>query len=318
MIPSLHSCFLCLSFYLYELFLLLLHISFLHTIVRISFSAVNTVNEYVKEKTNSLIPQMLEKLPPDGVLLINTLYFKAQFEHKFEGEFTRHLDFDLFSGEKKQIDTMIETYSFLYYETGDAQVCLLPFEGKHSDAALLLILPHNHTPSALCECANTVLSADRLPHVLSHLTREEVHLLLPKFRVEFDVDVAEMMKNEGVNDATNKTKGCARIGHSQEQLLHPELGEWCYIQSVLHKTVLDVNEEGVEAAAATVVVMPPDEGDLEPPPIPPPPPIPMHCTRPFILALVNRRHSYAFFSAIITDPPPSNKPVQMIFDRNSQ
>ena len=267
-------------------------------------SAVSTVNEYVAEKTNNLIPQIVQELPDDdGILLINTLYFKADFQRKFKSLNTFPGDFTLFTGVKQQVNIMSQTSYLPYYETGDAQVCLLPFDSHHSDAALLLILPHLRTPSALTECAQSVLSASGLPHVLSHLTEEYVELYLPKFRTEFDVDIVHLMRKEGVNDATDIRKGCALIGHTQEQLLFPGNGEGCYIKSVLHKTVFDVNEEGVEAAAATVVIMPHIVGAAPPPSIPPPPPIPMHCTRSFALALIRRQHPSAFFSAVITNPP---------------
>ena len=236
------------------------------------------VNRFVAEKTHNLIPHVISSLPEDGILLINTIYFKADFSNKFDAELTGSSTFTLFNNQRIPIKLMSNEAFIRYYDTGTAQVCLLNFRGY--PAGMLLLLPHTPGEEALFSAVREVFSADGMAGVMSRMTKfESVDLQMPKFHSEFEMDLEEEMKKEGVVDATDITKGCALIGHSL-------IGEECYIDHVIHRTVLDVNEEGVEAAAATVVDMGPMLGACMPPPVPRPPPIPMHITRPFALALV--------------------------------
>ena len=91
--------------------------------------AVDAVNLFVAEKTYGLIPRVISSLPTDGILLINTIYFKAQFYYKFDPDSTRSSHFTLFNHQEMPITLMHQDGYILYYDTGSAQVCLLPFDG---------------------------------------------------------------------------------------------------------------------------------------------------------------------------------------------
>ncbi len=88
------------------------------------------------------------------------------------------------------------------------------------------------------------LNADGWQELISQLTSREGYIALPRFKLDFDVNLNEILKTLGMVEAFSKDADFFSM--SREQLL---------ISKVLHKTFIEVNEEGTEAAASTAVIM---------------------------------------------------------------
>jgi len=129
----------------------------------------------------------------------------------------------------------------------------LPYKGE--ELSMLLIAPLAH--DGLASIEKQVTSA-RLTAWLAKLEKREVHVKVPKFRLETDYSLHKHLPEMGMAQAfTNPVEpnGADFTGIHNTEVLAQRL----YITAVIHKAYLDVNEEGTEAAAATAIPVSPAE-----------------------------------------------------------
>lgn len=145
---------------------------------------------------------------------------------------------------------MHETGYMDYYADADMQMVRLPYKG--ADISMYVAL--------------TDRPGSNLEQAAEHMSRSYVALSLPKFRTEFFTDLNDMMKTLGV-----------QIAFGAAADFSPMIGEkLLFIDSVLHKTYIDVDENGTEAAAVTAILMAPASAH-----IPDPEPIEFKADHPF-------------------------------------
>lgn len=136
-------------------------------------------------------------LPPDAVdaftsaVLVNALYFKGKFKKPFTPESTMSDDFYLDQDSRVEVDMMYQEDKFMYIELPkvDARAVQLPFED--SNVSLLIILPNKKT--GLLDLERNLQSID-LEGIESKMTMEDVEIALPRFSLEFDMDLKETLQ----------------------------------------------------------------------------------------------------------------------------
>ncbi|CAF3676773.1 unnamed protein product [Rotaria sp. Silwood1] len=125
---------------------------------------------------------------------------------------------------------------------------------------------------------------------------EELHLYLPKFKMEATFELSDILQQLGMKDAFSNYKpnftGIASGNNNRDHL---------YISKVIHKAFIDVNEQGSEAAAATAVIIV-SYGSINPPPQP----IEFKADRPFLFFIRESRQNIVLFSGRFISP--STKP----------
>lgn len=209
-----------------------------------------TINKWVENKTNNLIKNLL----PEGIIkvntrlvLTNTIYFFANWSRQFDGRKTSKQDFTLSNGEKVKVDLMHMT-SFPpripYYEDDDLQAISLSYKGGRFN--MIILLPKNITSSNFKEN----LSYTQIRSIQNSFSNEEVKLMLPKFKMEYELNLHEYFKQQGMVKAFEP--GAADFTKMADP---SETGENLFIDNIVHKAVVEVNEVGTEAAAATAVIM---------------------------------------------------------------
>ena len=198
------------------------------------------VNEWCSEKTHGKITKILDELNPDTVmLLINAVYFKADWQHPFNPSFTYT---GKFTGptETKDVRFMTQTKNFNYYEDNNVQVVELPY--KNDSTSAIVILPKDKID---VDTYLKSLDDNELNTILAGFTSKRVSLSLPKFEIEFETKLRDILIRLGMAQAFDVTADFSGI----------KCSGGIKVNDVIHKTYLKVDEKGTEAAAVTVVEM---------------------------------------------------------------
>eukprot|EP00057_Strongylocentrotus_purpuratus_P031689 XP_785336.2 PREDICTED: leukocyte elastase inhibitor-like [Strongylocentrotus purpuratus] len=209
--------------------------------------ATKSINDWVSKQTenkikNLIAPGILNDLT--RLVLVNAIYFKANWDSKFLAENTTKDKFKVIGKRKKvrvSLMSQEDRFELVVDKTNDCLVLEMPYE--RFDLSLLIALPVKDDGLGQLE---TKLSADILQSWDAGLEWRKVKVLLPKFKLKAEFQLNEVLKRMGMPDAFND--GLANFeGISDDRELH--------ISAVIHKAFVSVNEEGSEAAAATAVVM---------------------------------------------------------------
>ncbi|GEO06085.1 serpin [Adhaeribacter aerolatus] len=215
------------------------------TVQKLNFSsptAKNTINDWVKEKTQGKIPDIVQEIRPDHVLfLVNALYFKGTWTYPFDKKLTQKAPFRQEDGSTAQVDFMtLKNGEYLYFNDASKQVIDLPYGNRQF--SMTIIVPNGQeTVSNLTR----QLNADQLATWLGKANTTKLDLRLPKFKLEYKKELKETLKQLGMGEAFSNQANFSRMVAGSTGGLA--------ISEVMHKTFVEVNEEGTEAAAATSV-----------------------------------------------------------------
>ena len=240
---------------------------------------VKQVNAWISDKTNKLIPSMLESIPPDAMaLLVNALYLKADWAQPFSTDYTRQGKFTTADGQTVTAWYMSGTpYGAKHFVTADAEGVVLPYK----DGRLAFV-------AAMPTSGDLTLTDGAITRWLAAATADGVNVTMPKFHTEFNTDLAQRLSNMGLSVAMSSDADFSGIA--------PEL----QIGQVLHSVVMDVGEDGTVAAAATVIMMT-SAASLGPA---------VYFDQPYVYAIVDLVTGVPLFIGAMDDPsqaPPTAK-----------
>jgi serpin B len=202
--------------------------------------SVDTINNWVNKNTNGKITKMIESIDPMEVLfLMNAVYFNGGWKKEFQPSATKEDSFKLQDGSTKQVQMMAQTGTYEYLKEEGFQAIRLPYGEGQMD--MLVILPD---ASSSLGALHDKLWADhsrwRQPFQQS---RGEIKL--PRFKIEYGEQLNDPLMAMGMtlpfDDVKADFSGMAPVP--------PNL----FISKVTHKTFVEVNEKGTEAAAVTSV-----------------------------------------------------------------
>ena len=241
------------------------------------------INNWVKETTDGMIPEILDQIPPNAVMyLINALAFDARWSEVYKKYQVRDGDFTKEDGSTEKADFMYST-EHSYLEDEQATGFLKYYKGgRYAFAALL--------PKEGVSLSQYIasLSGDALHSLLSEPIYTTVHAAIPKFESEYSVEMSEILKAMGIVSAFDPaTADFTGLGSSTAGNI--------YINRVLHKTYISVEEDGTRAAAVTAVE-PGDGAAIEQEE-----PKEVYLDRPFVYMLIDCENSIPFFIGTMTD-----------------
>ncbi len=247
-------------------------------------NTLKTINQWVSTNTNGKIPEILDEINPDAVLfLINAIYFKGAWQTEFDPSHTRDGTFYLATGDEKQVPMMTRTGDYPYYANYEEnfQAINLPYgDGRIS---MYVFLPYGESD------LNTFLdnlNAESWENWMSQFHKEEVSLVMPKFKLEYEKMLNDPLKSLGMGIAF--APGLADFSRMADLEV---LGQNLYIGDVRHKAIVEVNEEGTEAAAVTSVEM---RVESAPPAF--------IADRPFFFAIRDNETKTVLFMGTVVDP----------------
>jgi serpin B len=249
--------------------------------------AAGLINQWVEGQTEKRIRNLIPANDLDRtttLVLANALYLKIPWAEEFMAGATKELPFLVCGRDSAAVPTMSRTGSFGYAELPGFQAVGVPFRGGQFQ--FLILLPDKDGPAALPSAG--------LLEKCSNLPRRDVHLFLPKFRLEPPtLSLADALKSLGVKDAFDIPRGSADF----DGMAPRKPDDYLYLSDVFHKTFFALDEKGVEAAAATAVVMMRATSmpvQMEP--------LEVRVDRPFLFAIQHIPTSACLFLGRITDP----------------
>jgi len=206
-------------------------------------SAVQTINGWVDTKTYGKIPTILDgPIPTDAMMyLINAIYFKGAWTHTFDTTKTKTSTFTCSDGSTAQCKLMGQSNTYAYFGDKTLQAIDLPY-GDQS-YTMTVILPAAGT--SIDQFAST-LTMDQWNTVIARLDSAKVDLFMPKFTMNYSRSLAKDLKALGMGIVFDPSR--ADLSHIRQM-------GGLFVSDVLHKTFVDVNEEGTEAAAVTVITV---------------------------------------------------------------
>lgn len=200
------------------------------------------INDWVKGKTDGMIPHILDEIPADAVMyLVNALAFDAQWASPYDESQVREDTFTREDGAEESVEFLFgDVNQYLrddhasgfikYYDGGHyAFAALLPDEGVSVDGYV------------------ASLTGARLHQLLTHPESTTVRTSIPKFESDYSAELSGVLKAMGMPLAFDGERAdFTGLGTADENI---------YISEVLHKTFISVGEKGTRAGAATVVGM---------------------------------------------------------------
>jgi serine protease inhibitor len=256
-------------------------------------TAVETINDWVRGATGDKIDELVTSIHPLTILfLINATYFKGDWVQPFDPARTRPGDFTSLDGSKQRLPMMSRRGKIPYWRGPSFQAVKLAYGTGRINAYVVLPDRDVGLPALQEELAAWDWSTLRYRFRLT-----EGKLVLPRFKVEYDQVLNDALKTLGM--AAAFSSGSADFSNMCPIPPLPAV----YIAKVQHKTFLEVNEEGTEAAAASLVEMRVRGMRIEPEPFQ------MIVDRAFVFAIVDDRTGSLLFLGSIVDPPEGDGPV---------
>ena len=257
-----------------------------------SAGATKHINHWIAKQTKERIRDLI---PPNALnkdtrlVLANAVYLKAPWEVEFKQNETRPAPFHFAEGRTADVPTMRRLGAFGYAKHDGFVAVALPYTG--GDLQFLVLLPDTAvglpklesklTPDLLAECAR--------------LKSEEIVLSLPKWRLEPPLfALRQTFEALGMESAFDVPQGSANFNGIAPR----RPNDYLYISNVFHKTFVEIDEKGTEAAAATAVVMMRATAHLEEKPNP----LEIRVDRPFLFAIQHRPSGACLFMGRVTDP----------------
>jgi serine protease inhibitor len=246
--------------------------------------AANVINEWVKQKTHDKISSIVtpEVVKASKAMLTNAVYFHGKWSVPFPKESTQDMSFTLASGREKKTPMMRLSSLQGTYRSGDGfEAVVLDYQS--SEIKFVAILP---APGKNPEDVLTKLAVKDLLSPSSLDLPSEIDLSLPRFTLDLSYQLKDRLEQMGMGRAFHPGAEFGPMGSSR-----------FFIGDVLHKTCVEVNEEGTVAAAATATgmmttAMRPRETKT------------LVFDRPFVVLLYDAGTGAIVFFGLVYDPTP--------------
>ncbi|XP_037661987.1 serpin B4-like [Choloepus didactylus] len=243
------------------------------------------INSWVESQTNGKIKDLFPKGSLDSstiLVLLNAVYFKGQWAEAFKKEYTEEGEFWVNKNESKPVQMMKQSalFNLAFLKDEKAKILEIPYKGK--DLSMFVLLPDEVDGLQKLE---DKLTAEKLIKWMSsaNMRKRNVDLYLPRFKLEESYKLHTQLGDMGMQDAfSNHADFSGMTG-----------GRGLKVSKILHKSFVDVNEEGTEAAAATgtqiVVTSAPIYEKF-------------HCDHPFLFVIMEKDTESILFLGAVSSP----------------
>ena len=245
---------------------------------------LDEINNWVKKETDGTIPKILDRISNSAIMyLINALSFEAKWQEIYEKDDVKSGKFTNANGEERNVAMLHGTVG-KYLEDEHAKGFIKYYEG--GGYAFVALLPNEGV--SVYEYLST-LDGEALLTLLSGAEDISVMTAMPKFEVEYEIELSKILGHLGITDAFDGSRAdFSALGSMSD-------GSNIHIDRVIHKTYIRVGEQGTKAGAATAVEfkncsMPDFRYDKR-----------ITLDKPFVYMLIDCENNVPFFIGTMTD-----------------
>jgi serpin B len=255
-------------------------------------NVIDRINKWVENQTSGKITKLLsrEHFKQDTVfVLLNAIYFHDKWKHQFQKENTEFDYFTCSDHQKVKALFMNQTENHRYYEDADFKVLELLY-GNES-ISMVIFLPKN-----LNKQYDTFdkINTEYFKKALYNVNYEEVKVKLPKFNFTNFLELNELFQFMGLRSAFSPGADFKKICSTDN----------IYIDDILHKAKIKVEESGTEAAAVTAIT---GNCMMAAPNLSPGEIKVFEANHPFTFFIVEKEHNTILFSGVISNVKASYK-----------
>ncbi len=240
-----------------------------------SATSTSRINNWCKEHTDGMIPQIIDQVDPSAVsYLMNAIYFNGTWQEKFDERNTKKENFQGYTRNIQKVDMMHQNRKFFYMENEMLKAVELPYgNGTYN---MLVLLPN--ADKSISEMMKS-LNPEMLKKFSSHMDQCQVDLKLPRFTTEMELPLNDIIGNLGAPSMFLPGKA------NFSQFANGEF----FVSKMLQKAKIEVSEQGTKAAAVSAAIMvmsamPHETRRVE-----------FHANRPFVYLIQDRNSGAILF-----------------------
>ncbi len=244
--------------------------------------SLNIINNWVKENTKGKIDTIIEEISPQDVMfLINAIYFKGEWTYQFDKNKTKEKQFSLNENQTKTVNMMSHFGRYKYLENEQFKAVNLPY-GEEKRLGMYIFLPKKYSD---LETFSQVLNAENWQNWMTEFNYQEGTVEMPRFQLEYELELRQILNKLGMGIIFDPQKAdFSKISQNP-----------VFVSGVKHKTFLEVNEKGTEAAAVTSIGMRTTSVNLDQP-------FRMKIDRPFFCVIKDEKTGSILFMGAIFNP----------------
>jgi serpin B len=256
-------------------------------------TARKVINDWAAEKTRN---QIQEVVAPEDItdqtrlVIANAVYFKGAWSSAFDASRTGREDFHVSMDETVQVDMMHQTATFGYVHENGVRVLVMPYRGE--EWSMVVVLPDD--PDGLDELDEQVGEKELKRWVTDAGDHKvELPVWLPRFRFRIGHDLKPALRAIGITKAFDPAAAdFSRLEGKQA------VGDRLFVDSVRQQAMIEVNEEGTEAAAVTTsTITTTEKGPRDPPRF--------RADHPFLFLVRENESGLVLFLGRVVDPTKS-------------
>ena len=208
-----------------------------------------TINNWAKKKTKNTINKIIESLPPEVLMiLLNAIYFEAEWEKKFDQNLSYDREFMNLDKASLKVRTNMLFYrgeSLNYYENDEIEAVKLNYKSKNKSIYAIVILPKTLNLNLYI---SNIFDKEKYDEIIEGLSDEKekvnVNFIMPKFEMEYKIDFCNILKELGMKKAfTNEAE--------LEGIYNNKSNAPIYVGQVIQKNFIKTNENGTQAGSVT-------------------------------------------------------------------
>ncbi|XP_070777014.1 LOW QUALITY PROTEIN: protein Z-dependent protease inhibitor [Enoplosus armatus] len=203
-----------------------------------SKGSISFINEYIKQKTDDKVTDMISTLDAmTQLMLINTIFFQGAWQMPFNPNFTENAPFYIDNYSVEQVPMMFKEDKFYTMDDDPlgAKVLKLPYQ---TDVSMLILLPDKGMDYTAID---DEITAERFLSWIKKLQKTKLEVNMPKFKMEQSYSLHNLLPDMGMASVFGSSANLTKLTKDQG----------IKVSEMLHKAVIEVDEAGTTAAAAT-------------------------------------------------------------------